>query len=186
MTKEYKYTGTWAELIGMLKWVLTTMQADKDGRSDFLEIARTPSLLTQVANEYGITDHMIMKLIVQCANEIEKDTGYNLRALDETQKQLGLLALAQAVARQEGNRRYSIGMYQEGAVCIECSLDGCVVYEGECHKHYNEAVFDSVGQAGEELINRIAANEEVKEKMINEYVNLLAEYTYGSRGEKKA
>jgi hypothetical protein len=176
MTKEYKYTGTWAELIGMVKWCLTTVQASKDDRSDFLEICRNPSVLQKTADEYGITDHMIMKLIVQCAEDINKDTGFNLRAMDENAGQLALLALSQVVAKQYDGRLYSIGKYQESAICIESAPNGYAVYWGERGNHYDEVIFSNASGACMEFMNRLTHDEVKRDEMKKEFRALLDEY----------
>lgn len=58
---------------------------------------------------------------------------------------------------------YSIGEYKEGAVCIENTEEGTIVYDAERAEKYRMEKYEVYGQAAFELISRIAMTKEDSE-----------------------
>lgn len=64
---------------------------------------------------------------------------------------------------------YSIGEYKEGAVCIENTQEGTIVYDAERAEKYRIEKYEIYGQAAFELISRIAMTKEDVELLQNAF-----------------
>lgn len=67
------------------------------------------------------------------------------------------------------NSYYSIGEYKEGAVCIENTEEGTIVYDAERAEKYRMEKYEKYGQAAFELISRIAMTKEDKKFLQNAF-----------------
>lgn len=67
------------------------------------------------------------------------------------------------------NSYYSIGEYKEGAVCIENTEEGTIVYDAERAVKYRMEKYEKYGHAAFELISRIAMTKEDKEFLQNAF-----------------
>lgn len=62
---------------------------------------------------------------------------------------------------------YSIGNYKEGAVCIEKTEEGYIVYDAEMAEKYDIEKYEAYGPAAFSLIARIAMTKEDAEELQN-------------------
>lgn len=67
------------------------------------------------------------------------------------------------------NSYYSIGEYKEGAVCIENTEEGTIVYDAERAVKYRMEKYEEYGDAAFELISRIALTKEDKKFLQNAF-----------------
>lgn len=65
---------------------------------------------------------------------------------------------------------YSIGEYKEGAVCIENTKEGIIVYDAERAEKYRIQKYEEYWQAAVELISRIAMTKEDAEFLQNAFL----------------
>lgn len=84
-----------------------------------------------------------------------------------------LEALEVVVSRRYSRKMYSIGEYQEAAICLQSEKNGWIVYNGERGNRYCEVECDTVLRACLEFIRRFTHKTEDIASMENELISIL-------------
>ena len=77
-------------------------------------------------------------------------------------------ALEQVMSKRYSSKMYSIGSYQEAAVCLQSVSGGWIVYNGERGNRYGEVQCDTVLKACLEFIRKMTHRVEDIAAMENE------------------
>ena len=85
-----------------------------------------------------------------------------------------LKALETVISKRYPVSEYSIGCYQESAVCVQYENNLWIVYNGERGNRYNEVICDTVLQGCLEFFRRFTNSAEELSAMENELVMLYA------------
>jgi hypothetical protein len=69
---EWHFDGTAGEFIGTVKWALLARQMEIDQLPERFDVIRTPDLVFQKADEYGMTSDAITKEMIRIGREAQQ------------------------------------------------------------------------------------------------------------------